>query len=516
MSRKVITMDRFLEVKRQLDLGVPVIQIAKGLICAEKTVRDIRDGKIVEPNKFKELSFPPWSESSDWELVLKEVLDGHPFKFIWEERFSKDVGYKAFLDQFHKKFPRYKKSTTVHRYFSPGERCEVDYSGDTVSWINLNTGELIEMQVFVGILGFSQKIFAEATSDQKSRNFIESHSRMYSDFEGVPNITVPDCLKQGVTRTHLYDPNVNHSYQAMAKDYGTAIIPARPRRPKDKSLVEGAVKLVMRLYRWRFRKTQATSPEQANAQLREVTNLINNKPHTRFKISRNESWCTQERSTLRPLPSGVYEYANFKMVKIHDDCYVQVEDNFYSCPKEYRGLKANAKITERRVEIFFDLERVAIHDRHKGKHGARITDNTHLPDNARAYLEATPQNVLSQAKFLSEDLHQLIHELFQENTLWHLRRALGLVRKAREEIHKIGGDKAREHISKAISQMKMFNKIRVAYFQELLEKFRTEIPPQSSKIQRQPNPNLRHAGGVQLALVINNQTEGEPNGTHPN
>ena len=253
-----------------------------------------------------------------------------------------------------------------------------------------------------------------------------------------------------------------------------------------------------------------------NGQLREVTEIINNKAHTRFKISRNASWIAQERSKLNPLPSGSFEYSNFKLAKVHDDCYVEVEYNFYSCPKEYRGYGVNVKITERKVEVFYDLERIALHDRHRGHHGAFVTENSHLPENARAYLEATPQNILSQARFLSDSLYQLIDELYQENTIGHLRRSLGFVRKAREEIRNIGSEKAKVHIAKAIVQMKMFNKIRVAYFQELLLKMRTEIPIQSSKIQRQPNPNLRHTGGMQLELVPNNLTEGEPNGTPPN
>jgi transposase len=516
VSRRVITMDRFLEIKRQLELAVPIIQIARSLGCTERTIREIRDGSILEPSHAKEIQFPAWSEKSDWALVLEEVLAGHPFKFIWDERFTKEVGYKAFLDQFHKRYPHYKRATTVHRYFAPGERCEVDYAGDTVRWINLNTGEIVEMQVFIGTLGFSQKIYAEATSDQKSRNFIESHSRMYKAFGGVPKITVPDCLKQGVTRTHLYDPNINHSYQAMAKDFGTAIVPARPRKPKDKSLVELAVKLTLRLYRWRFRKTTPTSPEQVNAQLAEVTNIINSRPHSRFKISRNASWMAQEQSKLAPLPAGDFEYSNFKGAKVHDDCYIEIEHNYYSCPKEYRGHGVQAKITERRVEVFYDLERIAVHDRHRGHHGAYVTENSYLPENARAYLEATPQNVLSQARFISQDLHRLIDELFQENTIAHLPRALGFVRKSREEIRNIGSEKAKSHIGKAIDQMKMFNKIRVGYFQELLAKMRTEIPIHSSKIQRQPNPNLRHTGGPQLVLITNNLTEGDPNGTPPN
>jgi transposase len=506
MSREVMTMNRFVEIKRQLALGVSVIQISRNLNCAERTVRQIRDNKMVSPAEQKQNpEGPTWSLKADWQLVMREVLDGHPIKFIWAERFENDVGYKAFLDQFHKKNPEYSMSPSVHRYFAPGERCEVDYAGDTLLWIDLQTGELFEAQIFIGILGFSQKIFAEGTTDQKSRNFVESHTRMYQSFSGVPSLTVPDCLKQGVSRTHLYDPNINKSYQAMAVDFGTAIVPARPSRPKDKSLVEGAVKLVMRAYRWHYRGKVPTSLGEMNRWLLEVTDLINNKSHWRFKISRNESWGSQEREKLHALPQGSYEYPTFKTATVHDDCYVSVEDNYYSAPKQYRREKVSVKITEARVEIFFDLDRIALHPRRRGHHGERVTEISHLPENAQAYLEATPQNTLSQAKFLSPELHELIENLFKENTLWHLRRAMGLVRKSRSEIQKIGALRARENIKKAIEKMKMFNRVRVAYFEELLEQSRVEQPKVALKIDRGPNPNLRHVGGAQLALIVDNE-----------
>src|SRR5579883_3386610 len=155
MSREVMTMDRFSEIKRQLALGVSVIQISRNLNCAERTVRQIRDNKMVSPEDQKQNpEGPTWSLKADWPLVMREVLDGHPIKFIWSERFESDVGYKAFLDQFHKKHPEYRMSPSVHRYFAPGERCEVDYAGDTLLWIDLQTGEFFEAQIFIGILGF--------------------------------------------------------------------------------------------------------------------------------------------------------------------------------------------------------------------------------------------------------------------------------------------------------------------------------------------------------------------------
>lgn len=509
MSREVMTMDRYSEIKRQLECGVSVIQISRNLNCSERTVRQIRDQKILSPEaRATKKTSPLWVDRGDWDLVLREVLEGHPLKFIWEERFVNDVGYKAFLDQFHRKFPEYKMSPSVHRYFAPGERCEVDYAGDTIAWINYASGEFFEAQIFIGILGYSQKIYAEATSDQKGRNFVESHPRMYQAFAGVPQLTVPDCLKQGVSRTHLYDPTINKSYQAMAVDFKTAIAPARPSRPKDKSLVEGAVNIVMRLYRWRFRNRVASSLKEINQRLLEVTDLINNKPHTRFKVTRNEAWLEKEKNALVALPGGDYEYPTFKPATVHDDCYVLVEDAYYSCPKQYRREKVNVKITEEKIEIFFDLERIALHSRNKSKKGERVTDLSHLPENAKAYHESTPQNTLSQAKFLSEDLYGLIEELFKENTLWHLRRAIGLVRKSRSEIEKIGSTQAKLNIKKAIDKMKLFNRVRVAYFEDQLLQLRTEQPRPSSKIDRGPNPNLRHAGGVsQLELIIDNTKE---------
>jgi len=278
MARKELTVERFLEIKRQLDLGIPIIQIATNLKCTERTVRLIRDGVLSAQSGPKIIPGPTWTELVNWPVVLQEALDGHPFSLIWSEVAKDKVGYKAFLDQFHKKHPHYKKAFVVHRHFDPGERCEVDYAGDKIEWIDVKSGEVKEVVVFVGILGFSQKIFAESTVDQKGDNFVRSHVRMYKYFGGVPKITVPDCLKQGVTRCHRYDPEINRSYQSMAQDFGTVIVPARPRHPKDKGLVEGAVKITMRLFKWRYRKHMFTSLAEINAALLACCSEINDKP----------------------------------------------------------------------------------------------------------------------------------------------------------------------------------------------------------------------------------------------
>lgn len=508
MSRQEMTMDRYQEIKRQLELKIPVIQIAQNIRCSERTVRQVRDGEMPSPDAPKEITGPLWLGQVNWSEVLDNALKGHPFKFIWSEIASEKVGYKAFLDQFHKKFPHYKTTTIIHRHFEAGERCEVDYAGDTIEWIDVKSGEVFEASIFIGILGYSQKIFADATRNQKGDNFVSSHVRMYRYFEGVPRITVPDCLKQGVTRCHQYDPEINKSYKAMSQDFSTVIVPARPRRPKDKALVEGAVKIVMRLFKWKYRKHMFTSLKEINEALLLCCAEINEKPHSRFKISRDKSWREQEQPVLQQLPAGDYECAQFKTVSVHPDSHIVFEEDFYSVPHQYRGERVELKITDEKVEAFFDLKRIALHSRSRRRNGAYNTQMDHLPENARAYCEATPQNLLSQAKFISEDLAKLIDDLFQENTVGHFRRAQGLVRVSRKELDLLGSVKGRENIRKSIEMMKRYNKIRVPYFQDLLKKNRAEILSENKqddmKVKRQSNPNLRYKGGAHLELVISN------------
>jgi len=500
-------MDRFTEIRRQLDLKIPIIKIAENQKCTERTVRNIRDGVTSAALERRSNIGPLWAEQVDWQIVLQEALDGHNFSLIWSEKAEGRVGYKAFLDQFHKKYPHYKKATIVHRFFEPGERCEVDYAGDKVEWIDIGTGEVFEAVVFIGILGFSQKIYADATVDQKGDNFVRSHVRMYSFFGGVPKITVPDCLKQGVTRCHRYDPEINRSYRAMAQDFGTVIVPARPRKPKDKALVEGAVKIIMRLFRWKFRRHAFTSLNEINDGLRQCTHQVNNRPHTRFKISREMSFFDKERSTLKALPTGDYEVAEFKTLSVYDDSYVRFEGTHYSAPHQYRGCKVELKATDKTIELYLNSERVALHRRSRRGVGEFITEPGHLPDNARAYHEATPQNLLSQARFLSTDLALLVDEMFKDNVCGHLRRVQGLVRVSRSENEKLGTELGRVMIAKSIVEMRRFNKIRVPYFESLLARNRAEHLQKPGvdrmKIDRRPNPNLRHAKEAQLELVVN-------------
>jgi hypothetical protein len=493
MARKAMTMERYQEIKRLLNLKVSTHDIARSMRCTRRTIREIRDGLKAQPDLSVPIPGPLWTAQVDWNEVMNEVLAGHPLKFIWEEIAQDKVSYVNFWKQFHKQFPGYKEATVVHRLFEPGERCEVDYAGKTLEWVDLKTGQIHEAVLFVGVLGFSQLIFAYAKENAQSPNFLECHNKMYAFFGGVPKVTVPDCLKQGVAKCRLYDPDINRSYQELAKHFNTAVVPARPRRPKDKAIVEGAVKLVMRYYKWLYRKHTFTSIQEINRALGNVIDRINRKAHSRFKVSRWDRWENTEKAKLNPLPTTPYEYIEWKDAKLHPDSHVSVQNCFYSAPHIHRSKTLKVKLSDRFVEIFYGLERIALHKRCRHKMGHHHTNPEHLPPNARAYHETTPQNLLSQAKFITTELRELVDRLFQENALGHLRRVQGLIRESRKVLNELGNEKGRAIVNQAIQTMRAYNKFRVHYFKELLNRYRLEALPADPHIERKPNnPMLRH------------------------
>jgi hypothetical protein len=501
MAYKELSVARFKEIERMLALGISARQISKALQCSRNTVGKIAAGEIVNPeDKVQCLRGPLWAEMQDWNEIYRLYKEGHPIKYIWEEKAGQSVSYVNFWKFLCKKFPEIKMGTYVRREFAPGDRCEVDYAGQKLEWIDRRTGEIHDAVVFIGVLGHSQYMFAYATVNAKSKYFLESHRRMYEHFGGVPAVTVPDCLKQGVSRCHLYDPDINPSYTELAQHYHTAVVPARPRHPKDKAIVEGAVTLSLRYFRWLYRDHTFYSIDELNAALAKVVEVINHKIHSRFKTSRHALWESTEKATLRELPETPYEYIEWLTARVHPDCHVATDGNYYSVPHMHRGKEVKIRISSKQVEIYYQNERLAVHGRVGPKSNRFTTVFEHLPENAKAYRETIPSHLLSQAKFLHVDLHELIKEMFEADTLGNLRRAQGLIRSAKKEIMKNGHAKAAQAISMACHAMKHVNKIRVPFFQELLKEYsKIKYQQEDRDIQRDHNnPMLRHTGNQSL------------------
>lgn len=514
MGARSMTVRRFEEIRRRLAEGRGLREIARSLGCSRDTVREVRDGARVSPAAPKALPDPLWMHQLDWPPIIHDLGLGHPLKFLWEERAQHLTTYSNFWKQFYRKFPQYRQASVTARDFVPGERVEVDYAGDPIEWVDLKSGQIHKAFVFVAALGFSQLLFARAAEDMKSRNWLGCHRRMFNFYGGVSHVTVPDCLKQGVLKCHLYDPDLNPGYAELAVHYGTAVVPARPAHPKDKAIVEGAVKLLMRYLRFRYRRTRFTSLAQVNQALAECIARINERRHTRFGVSRRERFEALEKAALKPLPHGEFEGAEWKEATLHPDCYLYLDGDYYSAPHIHRHKRLRAKLTENQVEIFLNLERLAVHPRCRSRNGQRIRIDAHFPPASLAYYEPTPQNLLSQSRFIHPDLHQLFVELFNADVFGHLRRAQGMVRSCTKEINLSGHEMASGRIAEAIATMRRYNRFRSPYFQDLLVQARKRaLSPQPEReiVRRPGNPMLRYAAGatavdVDVAVpVINNQ-----------
>jgi transposase len=499
MGLRSMTVGRYEEIRRRLAEGRGVREIARALGCARATVREVRDGARASPDAAKSCTDPLWMRQLEWPTIIHDLGLGHPLKFVWEEKAQHLTTYPNFWKRFYRKFPQYRKASVTAREFEPGERVEVDYAGDPIEWVNFKTGEIQKAYVFVSGLGFSQLLFAWASEDMKSRNWLGAHRRMFNFYGGVAHVTVPDCLKQGVLKCHLYDPDLNPGYAQLASQYSTCVVPARPSHPKDKAVAEGLVKILMRYMRFRYRHTRFISLPSINQALGECVERINNRRHTRFGVSRRERFETIEKSALKPLPHGDIELGDWKDATLHPDCYVYIEGDYYSAPHIHRHKKLRIKITENQVEIFLNLERLAIHPRSRHRNGKRVFIDAHFPPASQAYYEATPQKLLSQSRFIHPDLNQLFVDLFNADIFGHLRRCQGFVRSCTKEINTAGHELAGLRIAAAIATMRRYNKFRVPYFQALLAQARKQAtaPDGDREIVRRPgNPMLRYVGGA--------------------
>jgi transposase len=502
MEHERKSMAQFVEIERLIQIGLSDRKIAKALKCRRTYVAEIRSKQVTQDLisrvKQSENKLPPgWALHVDWDSVEKDIRAGFQIKRIWEESAQGLTSHPNFFKYVKTRFAWLLQHTVTLREFRPGEYCEVDYAGDKIEWIDIKTGEIHQAHVFVGILCFSQKIFAIAHENEKKPNWLDAHRRMFEFYGGVSRIVVPDCLKNGVIKAHIYDPDLNPDYVELASHYGAAIVPARARHPRDKALVENAVGILMRYFRFIYRRRTFTSLAEINRALAEAVVKLNSKIHTRFKVSREERFKQLEKATLRPLPLEPYSMSEWKTPTLHPDCTVSVDGNFYSAPHIHRGKELRVKLTANLIEIFLDQDRIALHERVRGKVGERIVKNEHLPENSRAYRETTPQLILSQARFAHVELHRLVDELFQQDTLANLRRAQGLVRKAFALIQQYDRVTASPWIEAAVTQMRRFGRIRVQTFEEMVkaEMKKTTACQEDRTIVRQPgNPMVRGHG----------------------
>jgi transposase len=281
-----------------------------------------------------------------------------------------------------------RRGITMRQIHRAGEKAFIDYSGKKPFYVDRDTGERVEVELFVAVLGASNYTYAEATESQALHHWIGSNTRALAFFGGVPQALVPDQLKSAVTRADAFDPGVQRTYNELASHYGTVVFPARPGKPRDKAKVEVAVQIAQRWILARLRNEAHLSLGALNERIRELLVELNDRPMKKLGgATRRDLFERYERSVLAPLPSRPFEPCVWRSVKPNVDYHVEVDRHWYSVPHELRHEAMWARIAEKTVEIFHLRQRVGAHVRSRVPY-QHTTDPKHRPRDHDAWAKA--------------------------------------------------------------------------------------------------------------------------------
>lgn len=351
---------------------------------------------------------------------------------LLHEEYKRDNpdGYER--SQFYTLFGRWaKKADPVMRFtHKAGEKMFVDYSGDKLHYTDPATGEIKAAEFFVSALGASSYIFACATETQKTADFVSSNIKALEFYGGVPECIVPDNLKAGVTRACYYDPDINKAFAAMAEHYRVAVLPTRAAKPRDKAKVENAVLQAQRRILAALRNQTFFGIHELNQAVLKETHTLNVRPMTGIGKSRHELFVTIEKPALKPLPLERFAIASWKKAKVHIDYHVEVEKTCYSVPYTLIGNTVDIRYTDKTVEIYHNGKRVASHKAEHAPHIHFVTENLHMPNEHRQYMEWTPARIQEWGGKTGNNTKALMEAIMANRTHPEhgFRSCLGIIR----------------------------------------------------------------------------------------
>lgn len=453
MPTKRLTMRKIREILRlKFDCKLTYEQIANSCGTGRSTVSDYLKRFETSPLKWplspdiddiqlEQLLFPssqfshsPDRDGIDWQYIHRELRrKSVTLMLLWQEyKAQYQTGYQ--YSQFCLLYSQWagRIDPVMRQTHCAGEKMFVDYAGQTAAVYDLSLKQNREAQVFIAVLGASNYTYAESTWTQTLPDWIASHCRAYQFIGGVPEVTVPDNLKSGVKNPCFYEPDINPTYLDMARHYGTAIIPARVAKPKDKAKAEVGVQIVERFILARLRNQKFFSLQQLNESIRNLLIELNNKPFQKLPGTRQTTFSTIDQPALKPLPQIAYEFAEWKKARVNIDYHIEVDRHYYSVPYQLIKKQIDVRITNRAIECLYKNKRVACHIRNH-QQGQHTTVREHMPKSHQKMGEWTADRFVRWSEKIGPQTTHLIMSVL--NSRPHpqqgFRSALGILRLAK-------------------------------------------------------------------------------------
>ena len=504
-------MRKIREVLRLDSLGLKQRQIARGCSIGQSTVSEyLKAAEAAQLN---------WSEVAEWDEArlaaamlrkapaqpkvshrpapefasIRTELRRHKhltLQLLWEEyraNHSDGYGYSRFCE-LYRRWDR-KQEVVLRQEHRAGEKLFVDYAGQTIAVQDPATGEVREAQLFVSVLGASNYTYAEATWTQGLGDWIGSHMRAFEFYNGVTEIVVPDNLKSGVTKACRYEPDVNLTYEEMARHYGVAVVPARPRKPRDKAKVEAGVLLVERWILAAIRKRTFFSLGELNEAIAELLVRLNEHPFRKREGSRQSLFETLDRPALKPLPAERYQHGEWKTVRVNIDYHVEFDRHCYSVPYQLIQQQVEIRATATTVEIFHKGTRVASHARSHAAHRCTTT-HEHRPKAHQRHLEWTPSRIVEWSSKIGPETARVVDRILdgKPHPEQGYRSCLGIIRLGKKYPH--------ARVEAAAHRALAFNVCSYKSLKSILENHLDGQAPETAPESRPPadHPNLRGPG----------------------
>ena len=316
---------------------------------------------------------------------------------LWEEYRQNNPGgyqYSQFCE--HARRLLRQLGLVMRQEHRAGEKTFVDWAGDKLRIVDSDTGEVRQASLFVAVLGCSNFTFAELFANEQSPSWIRGHVHAYQHFRGVPAITVPDNTKTAVRGPQRYEPDLNPLYADMAAHYGTVVVPARVRRPRDKAKIEVGVLIAERWLLAAVRNRTFFSIEEANREIGILTERLNNRVMRTLKASRRQLFEELDRPALLPLPAERYEWIEWRTATVGPDYHIECYKHYYSVPYQLVGSPVDVRLSPVAVEILHNNRRVASHIRSYVPR-SHTTQPEHMPSSHRRYAEWTPARIIAWA-----------------------------------------------------------------------------------------------------------------------
>ena len=469
------------------------------------------------------LSWPLPDSYSD--IELEEKLYGAPevalmpkglpsVKYVEQELIRPHVTLQLIYEEYQEEHPNGISRTGFYRYYSKnfkkpvsmkmhhkgGDKLFIDYSGDSLTYIDKSTGEVKKTELFLCCFGASSFSYADVTDSQKKEDFSLSHVSAFEYFDGLPNALVPDNLKSAVTKAKRYDPTINRLYGKMAEHYGLAVLPARVRKPKDKAVVESNVLHIQRFILGRLRNNTFFSLAEINEAVGKLLEEYNDRPMKSYgNQSRRERFMLLDKPYLRELPETKFEITSIAAdVTVAPNYHIRFENHHYSVPHEIARTKVDVYQKGSIIEIYQNNVHVCRHKKGPANYGYTTTDN-HMPENHKFVKGWSSSWFIFQAGKISSEVSTAVKEILESkhHPEQCFNAAMGVLRLA-----KAYGD---NRLTNACRRARFFRSVSFRSIKSILEQ-KLDLRPWGEEIITPNIPQVVHEN-IRGQEYYSNKTE---------